>query len=143
MTKTSYNEFNLQHFREYLHDAVIEARGEWDAKAAKFALLDGEWLGKAGEALGIYDDRELEALASELYDECTRELEAPARRPSINALPALGETARELAKNLAMLGSYASIVKTEDAKMGTEIEHELRVIAEALARIRKVAQISE
>lgn len=65
------NELN---FREYLRNAVIADKGEWDAKTAKGYLIDGNWLETAERELGI-DSRELDDLAQTLYDECNEEIE--------------------------------------------------------------------
>lgn len=143
MAKTTINAAMLEKFRDYLNDAVIEARGEWDAQAAKDALLDGEWLGKAGEALGIYDNRELDALACELYEECTRELDGP-EQPSIDGLPSkVDAIARELAERLPELGSLASVIMEVEPETGAAIDREVKVIIGALARMRHAAQISD
>jgi hypothetical protein len=66
---------DVERFREYLKDAVIEARGAWDVEAALDALRDGEWLGRAFHALDI-GDTEAEAIADQVYDEVREEYEA-------------------------------------------------------------------
>jgi hypothetical protein len=143
MTKETLYQYNLRKFREYLRDEVIAARGKWDAQAAKDALLDGEWLGKAGEALGIYDNRELDALACELYEECTRELDGP-ERFCIDGLPAkVDAIARELAERLPELGSLASAIMEVEHGTGKAIDREVKMINDALARMRQAALNSE
>ena len=144
-----FTDKQLADFREYLEE-LVEASEGFPYRDVMFAALeDGEFLAHAMADLHL-DDITAQALTEELYSILEKEDKENDERinatPDFNieGLPKKADSmAADFLERLPALGSLAAIIAEKDPETGRAIDAEVKVIAEALKRMRKAAQLSD